>query len=80
MNLIRLVTLLVVGWLLWRLYLRHYRRSFPVLRQPPKQTQHMYRCAHCGTHIPEAEALRDGEQSYCCPEHRTAARRGDKPL
>ncbi len=27
------------------------------------------RCDHCGVYIPANEALRDGEQIYCCPEH-----------
>lgn len=27
-------------------------------------------CAHCGVHIPEAEALMLGNQAYCSAEHR----------
>lgn len=32
--------------------------------------QDMPACAHCGTHIPKAEALMLGNQAYCCAEHR----------
>jgi uncharacterized protein len=30
----------------------------------------MARCAHCGVHLPAAEALIDGSSVYCCDEHR----------
>ena len=32
--------------------------------------QNMLACAHCGVHIPQADALMVGEQAYCCTEHR----------
>ncbi len=32
--------------------------------------QDMPACAHCGMHIPKAEALMLGNQAYCCAEHR----------
>ncbi|UCV00037.1 PP0621 family protein [Acidovorax radicis] len=32
--------------------------------------QDMPACAHCGIHIPKAEALMLGNQAYCCAEHR----------
>ena len=30
----------------------------------------MLACAHCGVHIPQAEALMMGSQAYCSAEHR----------
>ncbi len=27
-------------------------------------------CAHCGVYVPVDEAVREGELSYCCDEHR----------
>lgn len=29
-------------------------------------------CAHCGIHLPEPDAIRDGDRYYCCSEHRKA--------
>lgn len=32
--------------------------------------QDMPACAHCGIHIPKAEALMLDNRAYCCAEHR----------
>ena len=37
---------------------------------PPGGPQDILACAHCGVHIPQAEALMLGNQAYCSPEHR----------
>jgi uncharacterized protein len=37
-------------------------------------TARMVACAHCGTHVPESEAVRADGRTYCCEEHR---RQGD---
>lgn len=39
-------------------------------RAPKGGTQDMVACTHCGTHVPQSEALMLGEQPYCCAEHR----------
>lgn len=40
----------------------------PVSR--PALPQNMLACAHCGVHVPQADALMLGEHAYCCAEHR----------
>lgn len=30
----------------------------------------MVRCAHCGLHVPQAEALSSADRWYCCTAHR----------
>jgi uncharacterized protein len=30
----------------------------------------MVACAHCGVHLPESEAIRDGDKYFCSEEHR----------
>jgi len=35
--------------------------------------QSMTKCAHCGTFLPESQALFDGEKPYCNEEHRRLA-------
>ena len=45
-------------------------RPAPALKQP----QNMVACAHCGLHLPQADAVTDGEnQYYCSAEHRNLA-------
>jgi uncharacterized protein len=34
-----------------------------------QSTTRMRRCAHCGLHIPETEAVRRDEEYFCCREH-----------
>lgn len=54
-----------IGWLAWR------RLSVPESSNPPSKPVHaMVRCRHCGLHIPENEAIRDGGAVYCSEEHR----------
>jgi uncharacterized protein len=62
-----LVLVVVIG--IWR-----GRRTIETRRQyqGPRQSvpQDMLACAHCGVHIPKADALLLGTQAYCCDEHR----------
>jgi len=36
----------------------------------------MVACRHCGTHLPEAEAVRGRQGSYCSEEHLRLGERG----
>ncbi|ABM57260.1 PP0621 family protein [Verminephrobacter eiseniae] len=38
----------------------------PAAQAPPD----ILACAHCGLHIPRAEALMLGDQAFCCAQHR----------
>lgn len=37
----------------------------PALRQPTV----MVACLHCGTHLPEGEAVQGRQGAYCCADH-----------
>jgi uncharacterized protein len=39
----------------------------------PGVPQSMLRCAHCGVHMPETDAVRGRRGVYCSAPHRTAA-------
>jgi uncharacterized protein len=41
----------------------------PTPPRPLALPQDMLACAHCGVHVPQAEALTTGAQAYCCAEH-----------
>lgn len=66
---IRLLFLVIVIVLvLWLL-----RRLFPARKTPRREVSaRMVRCARCGLHVPEHEALQAGGKHYCCSAHRDA--------
>ena len=43
---------------------------------PVRPAQDMVRCAHCGLHLPSADAVHAGGRSYCGAEHAAAGPRG----
>lgn len=56
-----------VAWQWWR-------RSQAAGRTPPRRQveapQAMVRCAHCGLHLPQPDALPAGDRYFCSEEHR----------
>lgn len=69
-----LLVLAVVGVVLWLLRARSRgdgaaaaRRDAPSAVRPP---QAMVACAHCGLHLPAADAVLEGSRVYCCDAHR----------
>lgn len=68
-----------LAWALWR---NKHRTPppppppSPTARPPAKsEPQAMVACAHCGLHLPRAEALEHAHRHYCCAEHRSAGPR-----
>lgn len=44
--------------------------------QAPAKPATMLACVHCGVHLPQAEAVRDGaDRAYCSDAHRLAGPR-----
>lgn len=73
-----LVVLLVVGIGLWMLSARfraerRARRDADAPRPPPAEKRpplaDMVACAHCGLHLPAADALYAGRAPYCSAAH-----------
>jgi uncharacterized protein len=65
----------IAVWL-WRKNRREEMRSRPPPPQPPAvgAPQAMVRCAHCGLHLPAADAIAGpGGAVYCSVAHRQAA-------
>lgn len=71
--LIVLLVVLLLGWLL----LRKPAQKTP-RRDATAAPQAMVACAHCGVHLPRADALRaDGREDYYCSQaHRLAGPNG----
>lgn len=72
MNLIRLIILALVIWLIYRMVRRLLAKPANDNTARPQVGTDMVRCAHCGIHIPENEALYADGQPYCSEEHRQA--------
>lgn len=72
-----LLVLLVVGVGLW-LFVKRLQGPAPPASgeaKPPgrpaaKSPVAMVECAHCGLHLPAADALPEGSRLYCCDAHR----------
>ena len=67
----RLLVLVVIAvlavWLLRRALLRGQPRG--EARPPVAEQGDLVECAHCGTHLPLAEARAVGDRLYCSDEH-----------
>jgi uncharacterized protein len=48
----------------------------PAQPRPAPRDVRMVRCAHCGVHVPEPEAIRSGGNDYCSAAHRSLGPRG----
>ncbi|MEW6707788.1 MAG: PP0621 family protein [Pseudomonadota bacterium] len=70
------VVLLVVGLVLWFALRRGGRPTVkPRAKQP--RLQSMVRCAHCGVHLPQDEAVAGDELFYCSEAHRALGQRDE---
>jgi uncharacterized protein len=72
MALFRYAIWFILGWLVFyfvKRLLNKPTRSTQRPRTPP--IDQMVRCATCGLHVPQAEAVQSGQRFYCCKEHRT---------
>lgn len=72
MNLIRLLLLALGVWLL-TLAVKRYLALARRKRGEAPRIGAMVRCAVCGLHVPEVEALRRHDQYFCSAEHRDQA-------
>jgi len=74
----QLLRILLILFGLW-LVIQIIKRAFAT---PPDESlkakptiPKMVACTHCAIHIPESQAIRDGDRVYCCEEHRKLAQK-----
>ena len=72
---LRLILLAAAIWLAVIFIRQLLRGGTPPVREKRIGEQDMVRCAPCGTHVPESEAIQDGGRFYCSERHRLEARR-----
>jgi uncharacterized protein len=73
MNLFRVIAIFLIVWLVIYMVKRALgNRQIEREEKKPQQqaSEKVVRCARCGLHVPQSQALRDGDRFYCSPEHR----------
>jgi len=63
---LRLLILGLLIWLIWR-WLYRPRRTTTTPTEP--SLQNMVRCARCGLHVPERDAVSKAGRFYCSAQH-----------
>ena len=66
--LVLIILVVLAVWLVRRALRRLRQDDAPVLRQGAKEGE-LVRCAHCGVHLPRAEAREARGVLYCSEEH-----------
>ncbi len=72
MKFLLVLSVVLVAFFIWRQNRQDTPPAERPRRAPPGPTA-MLACAHCGTHVPEGEALPGRQGHYCCAEHRRQA-------
>lgn len=63
-----LILMAVLAGVWW---IRQQRKPDPAPKKP-SGPQVMLPCAHCGTHVPEADAIQGNQGVYCSAAHRNS--------
>ena len=69
-KLLLILAVLALAWWLWHRALGTPRGSKPANHENKHATETMIRCAHCGVHLPLADAVVGNNGVYCCAGHR----------
>lgn len=75
MGLIRLIFLLLIVGVVWFVVKNYLRKqALRERREPPAQQRvnRIVRCAQCDVHLPEEDAVRDGDTWFCTMAHKQA--------
>ena len=72
MNVARVILIAVAVWLAIHILRRalHYITPSKTASASTRSTKDMVRCAQCGLHLPESEAIAYQGRHFCCQEHR----------
>ncbi len=69
---LRFVVLVAAVWVAFLIIRQLLRSSSTRPTVPRSADKRMVRCARCGLHIPEDEALRHQQHYFCSEKHRLA--------
>ena len=69
----RLLTILLIAWLLYALYKRFIKNKFQAGKNEqnrgPKEIEKIVKCEKCSIHIPIEEAIKHKGRYYCSKAH-----------
>jgi len=72
----RILLLLALAWIGWRLVRRALLRGKPA--RPALTEDWMVACAHCGIHVPQNETVTDvAGRHYCSEAHRQLGKQAE---
>lgn len=83
MGIIRLITVAAIIWLVWFFYKRFQqnllerKQAAENEKQKKAPVSSVKKCAVCGVHVPEVEALAHNGRYYCSKECSTADKNSD---
>ncbi len=69
MGLFRLLVILGIAYLAYRLFVSWQRLTQQPKPEPRKQVKNVVPCHFCRLHIPEAEAIQKNGRYYCSVKH-----------
>ena len=76
MGLIRLLSYLIIGWLVWRTLKRWYAgyqaATSADKAKTPRISSKIVKCEHCEVHLPETEAIAHEGLWFCNQKHKHA--------
>ena len=78
MKYLLVLAVLVIAFWLWRKARRADLGAKVPPAAPPPTPLAMARCAHCGLHLPSAEAIAGERGVYCSAAHRQLAEKTDR--
>jgi uncharacterized protein len=64
----RILILIAIGLLLY-VVISNLLRKIRQEESPQLNAEKMVKCAHCGLHILENEAIKSGQQYFCSQQH-----------
>ncbi len=67
MGIFKLLIFIAVVWIGFRIF---RALTPPRAGSAPSEDQQMVQCAHCGTHVPAADAIHHKDETFCSIEHR----------
>ena len=69
-NLIRFIVLIAIVWLVYRLIKQWRAQSRNLKKKTDERIENIVKCAQCGVHIPENEAIHYNDQVFCSSAHK----------
>ena len=71
MGLIRLLTYIILIWLIWSIIKKTFSTEKPKQRQQ-QISRKMVKCSYCQVHLPEQDAFRQDDDWFCSQAHKQA--------